>query len=87
MIDGIDRVRRGLVGPNPEGGTSCGSGVFWSVGVESILRFGVSMMVWGCIQSDLKNPPLGSGNTQKPGPLGGVGVGSGLEGDFDFIGP
>ena len=84
----------GLVGPNPEGGTSCGSGVFWSVGVETMFRFGQSRSmvwrfcrVWGSIQSDLKNPPLGSGNPQKPGPLGGVGVGSGLEGDFDFIGP
>ena len=59
----------------PGGGTSCGSGVFWSVGVESILRFGVSMMVWGSNRLDSKNRGLGSRKPQKPGPLGGVGVG------------
>ena len=44
MIDGIDRVRWWFGRAKPGGGTSCGSGVFWSVGVESILRFGVSMV-------------------------------------------
>ena len=32
----------GLVGPNPEGGPVVDRVVFWSVGVESSLRFGVS---------------------------------------------
>ena len=42
MIDGIDRVRWWFWSANLGGGTSCGSGVFWSVGVESMLRFGQS---------------------------------------------
>ena len=67
----------------PGGGTSCGSGgVFWSVGVESMLRFGMLsidglevLIVLGVDGLDLKNPGLGSRKPQKPGPLGGVGVG------------
>ena len=38
----IDRSDGGLVGPNPEGGPVVDRGVFWSVGVESMLRFGWS---------------------------------------------
>ena len=72
----------GLVGPNPEGGPVVDLGVFWSVGVESMFRFGWSvsmglevLIVLGVDGLDLKNPGLGSRKPQKPGPLGGVGVG------------
>ena len=57
----------GLVGPNPEGGPVVDRVVFWSVGVGANrrfdrFRFGFDVLVQKV--ADLKNPPLGSGNTQ-----------------------
>ena len=90
MIIDADRVRWWFWSANLGGGTSCGSGVFWSVGVESMLRFGclwLEVWFWWSNRLDSKNPGLGSRKPQKPGPLGGVGVGCGLLRFDDFIGP
>ena len=83
----IDRVRWWFGRAKPGGGTSCGSVCILVGGCQSILRFGQDSRIWGSRQSDSKNPPLGSRKPQKPGPLGGVGVGCGLLRFYDFIGP
>ena len=49
------------------------------------LGFGDSIVLVQKV-ADLKNPPLGSRKPQKPGPLGGVGVGCGLRRVIDFLG-
>ena len=68
----------GLVGPNPEGGPVVDRVVFWSVGVGANRRFDrfrLELWFWRSNRLDSKNRGLGSRKPQKPGPLGGVGVG------------
>ena len=76
--------------PTSEGGPVVDRVVFWSVGVgvnRRFKRFRFGLSFWRSKRLDLKNPPLGSRNPQKPGPLGGVGVGCRLRRVIDFIGP
>ena len=76
--------------PTSEGGPVVDRVLFWSVGVGANrrfdrFRFGFRVLWMNTL--DLENPGLGSRKPQKPGPLGGVGVGCGLLRFYDFIGP
>ena len=80
----------GLVGPNPEGGPVVDRGCFgrW-VSNRCCVLGGQSLgfWFWKSKRLDLKSPGLGSRKPQKPGPLGGVGVGCRLRRVIRFIGP